>query len=338
MKTKYTLEEQLAIAKNCLDYLKEDSKNTKTSYIVENKFTFSLRTLGRYIDKYKEHKPKPSSKKESKTEEPEKEEINLSFIVLTESIEIFKNSDTLKVLKKDNLDLYNELVKEIEDTKTISDNTFKKISELNKPLKTLVDETNKALTDIGYSITDSTFTVPNKEHSYSRVLIEIANRSINNGHIAKDRLAKAIYLFLDSFERLPSFSVQNQLIGFLDYNNILFNELGEIIAYKAVNSNFTDKYSGKIDNSPNSSPEVPRNKVDDDCNRTCSYGLHAGNASYVKGFGNSNDKYIKITIKPENVVAVPTDYNNTKMRVCKYFVEKEVTLEEIQAESQKIGE
>ncbi len=47
--------------------------------------------------------------------------------------------------------------------------------------------------------------------------------------------------------------------------------------------------------------------------------LHVGSMAYVKDFGYGNSVILEVLVSPRNVVAVPEDYNNTKMRVCEYF-------------------
>jgi len=99
-----------------------------------------------------------------------------------------------------------------------------------------------------------------------------------------------------------------------------------LLAYKVVRSNFMDKHSGRFDNSPGKTVEMPRAKVDDNDNNTCSSGLHACSKDYVKFFSNgSSDKLVVVKIAPEDVVSIPTDYNNTKLRCCKYLVVSEIT-------------
>jgi len=34
---------------------------------------------------------------------------------------------------------------------------------------------------------------------------------------------------------------------------------------------------------------------------------------------------VKVLVNPEDVVSIPTDYNDAKMRTCKYVVIEEVT-------------
>ena len=63
---------------------------------------------------------------------------------------------------------------------------------------------------------------------------------------------------------------------------------------------------------------IAREKVDKNREQTCSTGLHVASYNYAKGY--SGDVMIMVKVNPRDVVAVPTDYNNEKMRVCQYEV------------------
>ena len=64
---------------------------------------------------------------------------------------------------------------------------------------------------------------------------------------------------------------------------------------------------------------MPREECDSDPDRTCSNGLHVGSMAYVDDFGHGDSVILEVLVSPRNVVAVPTDYNNTKMRCCEYY-------------------
>jgi hypothetical protein len=130
--------------------------------------------------------------------------------------------------------------------------------------------------------------------------------------------------FAEKLQSNPSFRAVNELYQFLEKNDHPLTENGNFIAYKRVKSNFMDIYSGTFDNSPGKEPTVPRNQVDEDSNRTCSNGLHVANWYYAHTqFGSSvrdTDIMLEVEVDPSNVVAIPADYNQSKMRVCKYKV------------------
>ncbi len=118
----------------------------------------------------------------------------------------------------------------------------------------------------------------------------------------------------------PSFNSRQMLFKFLEHNGHPITTEGNFIAYRAVKNDFTDKHTGKMDNSVGNVVEIDRSKVDDNPNNVCSHGLHVATMSYAQSFGTGSDKLLDVEVDPSDVVAVPTDYNGTKMRVCRFKV------------------
>jgi SepF-like predicted cell division protein (DUF552 family) len=114
----------------------------------------------------------------------------------------------------------------------------------------------------------------------------------------------------------PSFRAQKELYGFIDYGQLPITPSGNFLARKVARHDFMDKHSGTVDWSPGKTVSMPRNKVDDNSENTCSYGLHVYSREYSKHFASTGDAILVVEINPADVVAVPPDYNNTKMRVC----------------------
>ena len=103
-------------------------------------------------------------------------------------------------------------------------------------------------------------------------------------------------------------------------------EDGHFLAFKNVKIDYKDIHSGTFDNSVGKVCEMPRYKVDEDKDRTCSSGLHFCSIAYLPSFSDSNGGHTMIVkINPKDVVAIPADYNNTKGRTCKYEVIGEYT-------------
>ena len=128
--------------------------------------------------------------------------------------------------------------------------------------------------------------------------------------------------FLERVNLNPSFTARNELFDFLQHKNLPITQDGCFLAYKAVRSDFKDKYTGTITNSLNTVVEIPRNTCDDNRLRECSEGLHAGALDYVYQYGNqsTNDRILLVKVDPADVVAVPKDYNFQKLRTCRYEV------------------
>lgn len=130
--------------------------------------------------------------------------------------------------------------------------------------------------------------------------------------------------FAENLQKNPSFRAVNELFTFLEKNDHPLTENGNFIAYKRVRSTFRDIHSNTMDNSVGNVVEIPRNQVDEDSNRTCSHGLHVANWTYAHtqfaSSDASSDIMLEVEVNPADVVAIPVDYNNAKMRVCKYTV------------------
>ena len=120
----------------------------------------------------------------------------------------------------------------------------------------------------------------------------------------------------------PSYRAVTELYGFLEVGKLPITNDGHFLAYKKVRSNFTDVHSGKFDNSPGCVVTMPRNQVNEDKNQTCSTGLHFCSYDYLSDF--SGQRVIVVKINPRDVVSIPSDYNNTKGRCCKYEVLREL--------------
>lgn len=136
-------------------------------------------------------------------------------------------------------------------------------------------------------------------------------------HLNASLPLKPLVVFAQNLQKNPSSRSINQLFDWIKNTNLTITDDGCFIAYKGVKADFKDSRSGTFDNSPGSVVEMPRNQVDDDPSRTCSHGLHVASFEYASSFAN---KTLSVKVNPADVVAVPTDYNRTKMRVCKYLV------------------
>lgn len=138
-----------------------------------------------------------------------------------------------------------------------------------------------------------------------------------------------IAAFLNNLKRNPSMRAVNDLYAWIEKNRMPLTEDGCFIAYKIIRGDWKDVYSGRFDNSIGTTVEVERNQVDEDADRTCSYGLHGCGAEYLPNFGSfgSNRRVVLIKVNPADVVAFPRDYNLSKFRCCRYIVMEEVNEE-----------
>lgn len=127
--------------------------------------------------------------------------------------------------------------------------------------------------------------------------------------------------FFKNLMENPSKRAVDELYDFLEAGELPITEDGCFLAFKNVRSNYYDIHSGKFRNQVGDTCEMPRNGVDEDKQRTCSFGLHFCSIKYLPHFTDSDGgKTMIVKINPKDVVAIPADYNNTKGRTCKYEV------------------
>ena len=152
----------------------------------------------------------------------------------------------------------------------------------------------------------------------------------------------------------PDEAVRKQLYGFIAHRDIAISTYGYLVCAKAVKiKRKFDKETGEqivvreydedtgeliqetMDSAMTFTPyhsgphgmtvkmgepiAMPRAECDPDPEVTCSTGLHVGAIEYVKDFGYSDGAILEVLVNPRNVVSVPIDYNNTKMRCCEYY-------------------
>lgn len=129
--------------------------------------------------------------------------------------------------------------------------------------------------------------------------------------------------FLNKVQKNPSVRAQKELYGFLRSGKIPITQSGNILTYKRIRANWKDCHSNTMDNSIGNVVRMKRLSVDNNSNNTCSTGLHVCSYDYLGHF--SGDRIVVCEVHPRDVVSIPSDYQNAKMRCCKYKVIKEVS-------------
>lgn len=135
--------------------------------------------------------------------------------------------------------------------------------------------------------------------------------------------AEPLFNFLRKVRKNPSATAQDELLLFCEANKFMIHEDGDLLAYKAVRANYTDVYSGKFSNHVGAVVSMDRSQVDDDRDRTCSFGLHFAAYEYASTF-HTGGHLMVMKINPADVVSIPSDYHNQKGRCARYEVISEV--------------
>ena len=171
-----------------------------------------------------------------------------------------------------------------------------------------------------------------------RVTIE-GNRVLFDGEIMPSSLTRKLLtvarngLPLEPWKRFvvrvfanPSRGAQAELNEFLEAADLPITEDGCFLAYKRVRDDYRDLHSGTFDNSVGKVCQMERQDVDSDRDRTCSAGLHFCSQDYLKNFYSGGGRIVIVKVNPADVVSIPSDYNFTKGRTCRYEVVGEVDL------------
>lgn len=202
------------------------------------------------------------------------------------------------------------------------------LDEKTSPLLEIIDP-KEALKDSPFRIDPihcKVYVDGNEVHEYiAKKIIELheANKEFNY-----------IVNFWKRLVKNPSESAKTDLFKFLEHNGHPITRGGYFLAYKRVRSdyysihNYSEGSSDNISNAIGNWVKMDRSLVDSSRTQTCSSGLHAANWNYAKhNYCSGSGKLIELLIDPEDVCAIPEDYNNTKMRVCAYYVLKDAEVE-----------
>lgn len=140
--------------------------------------------------------------------------------------------------------------------------------------------------------------------------------------------------FMEKVEQNPNQHSKENLFRWLEKHDFAIDVDGDFYAYKAVRGDGLSEHggtamvngkviNGRIPNQKGTVVEMPRSAVQHDPKVGCHTGLHAGNWRYAKTF-ISGGRIMLVKINPRDVVSVPTDSNDEKLRVCRYKVIEQV--------------
>lgn len=156
---------------------------------------------------------------------------------------------------------------------------------------------------------------------------------------------KGFAKFMAKVMENPSLKTRERLMDFAAAEDIKISAEGDLVCYKNVKHDFRPSRAGVwtkqangewkydkeayYDNSVGNVLEMPRTEVDDEESNTCSRGLHVMSLSYAKSFWGTSGHNLVVHVNPADFVAIPPDYNNSKARVCKYTVVRELDAVEL---------
>lgn len=149
-------------------------------------------------------------------------------------------------------------------------------------------------------------------HALSEKLLQLVEEGQDTAYLEN---------FWDNLKDNPSKESAADLYEFLEHNKVPITRDGCFVVYKKIGRDYKDLYTRTIDNTPGRVVTIPRGSVDPNREHTCSTGLHVAAFEYASDhYGSHSDIIVECKVNPADVVAVPPDYNQQKMRVCRYEV------------------
>jgi len=175
-----------------------------------------------------------------------------------------------------------------------------------------------------------------------------------DGDAVDDALAQQIVRFLEQgisdweplvkfWEKIatnPDAHSRDNLYRWLRTHNFSITSEGDIVGYKGVRTAYaqdgTEAYhsvhagpafvdgvavNGHVPNQPGTVITMPRADVQHDPGVGCHVGLHVGTFEYAQSFGTV---VLEVHVNPRDVVSVPTDCSDAKMRTARYTVAKKI--------------
>lgn len=142
--------------------------------------------------------------------------------------------------------------------------------------------------------------------------------------------------FWEKLASNPNEHSREQLYRWLKTHNFTITDDGDIVGYKGVKVIWQDRaegfrsiHSGKavvdgkevngfVPNEPGAVITMPRSEVQHDPRVGCHSGLHVGTWDYANNFAQG--AVLEVHVNPRDVVSVPTDCSDAKLRCCKYKV------------------
>jgi len=133
--------------------------------------------------------------------------------------------------------------------------------------------------------------------------------------------------FLNNLGENPEFRSIMETFKFICNEGMPITEDGCFLGYKGVRSDYYDKWSGTIQNTPDGRRvEMPRTGVCNDPSVSCDSGLHVGSYRYAKGWAGADGVVILVKVNPKDVVSVP-NHECEKLRACGYWCVKQLGIE-----------
>lgn len=165
----------------------------------------------------------------------------------------------------------------------------------------------------------------------SRHILSLVREVGEQGYLPFVRLLEKLALNPNPLSRIHTYR-------WIDAAKLTITEDGDIVGYKSVKDTFFSHTSGEnevtvtdldgnvlwqgtgyVPNNLNTFVTMKREEVDPHRDVLCSNGLHIATWDYASSFCGGGT-IVKVIVDPADVVSIPSDHGDQKMRACKYKV------------------
>lgn len=149
--------------------------------------------------------------------------------------------------------------------------------------------------------------------------------------------ARGMRAFLANVAANPRAHAVDELLDFMEKNDLPITEDGHVLAWKYVHVNadhlgigpthgmiYVDNYTRTMNNSVGKLVQMDPDRVDSNRNVDCSRGLHVCTHTYLRE-ASRDSAIVMVKVHPAHFIAVPKDYGHSKARVCAYLVLEDTT-------------
>lgn len=219
------------------------------------------------------------------------------------------------------------------------DGDFFTIDDSHANYQPLKDELNKLPDDRDLGVIRSYVSLKRmiEKLMYGRVGIDDLEVTFNGSRIANymaERMLEMVReggdvssygLFMNNVMDNPAAYTHDELYEWMEKAKMPITPDGCFLAFKKIRADYTDCHTGKFDHSLGTIVEMDRKRCDPNRNNHCSTGFHFCSVGYLSSFGGQ--RVVVVKINPKDVTSIPSDYQFTKGRTCRYEVIAELSAE-----------
>lgn len=213
----------------------------------------------------------------------------------------------------------------------------KKIIKLVNPFINLVEDINSLSSNLTYSENKIFYKHEPLDAEMSKIMLDIVKTAASEDASTRNKYQAKVAALTNFIEKLysgASETARRNLFRWIQDRDLVIYPDGDFLAYKGVvrleDGTYVSGFSGtafvnnvlfenqRIPNAVGDVVSMPPSAVEDNEDRACGTGLHAGTHSYASGYHQGG--FLRVKINPADVISVPKDSEGQKIRTSRYVV------------------